>query len=173
MAEKSIGRADAPVTIIEYASLTCPHCAAFHNQTLPKIKRDYIDSGKVRLVYNDFPLGSLAMVAAMIARCSGEKNYFPMLGDLFGSQQSWSRSETPYEALAGIARLNGMSKDDIDDCIGDKKLFEAIQDRADKAGNDLGVRSTPTFFIEGTKVPGNLPYPDFQEILDKALAAGQ
>ncbi len=171
MAEKSIGRADAPVTIIEYASLTCPHCAAFHNETLPKIKKDYIDTGKVRLVYHDFPLGNLAMAAAMVARCSGEKNYFPMIGALFESQHSWARSDAPLEALAGIARLSGMSEDDVDDCIDDKALFKAIQTNAEQAGKSLGVKSTPTFFIEGTKVPGNLPYADFREVLDKALAA--
>ncbi len=173
MAEKSIGRADAPVTMIEYASLTCPHCAAFHTDTLPKIKKKYIDTGKVRLVYHDFPLGSLAMAAAMVARCSGEKNYFPMLGALFGSQDTWAHSNAPLEALAGIARLSGMSEDDVEDCIDDEALFEALQKNAEQAGNDLGIRSTPTFFIEGTKVPGNLPYEDFQEILDKALAAKQ
>jgi len=171
MAEKSIGRADAPVTMIEYASLTCSHCAAFHNETLPKIKKDYIDTGKVRLVYHDFPLGSLAMAAAMVARCSGEKNYFPMIDALFSSQQSWARSDTPLEALGGIARLSGMSEDDVADCIDDKALFKALQNFAELAGKNLGINSTPTFFIEGTKVPGNLPYKDFQDILDKALAA--
>lgn len=171
MAEKSIGRADAPVTMIEYASLTCSHCAAFHTETLPKIKKDYIDTGKVRLVYHDFPLGSLAMAAAMVARCSGEKNFFPMIGALFGSQQSWAHSNTPLEALGGIARLSGMSEDDVADCIDNKDLFEALQNNAEQAGKSLGIQSTPTFFVEGTKVPGNLPYQDFQDILDKALAA--
>jgi len=173
MAEKSIGRADAPVTIIEYASLTCSHCAAFHTDTLPLIKKNYIDTGKVRLVYNDFPLGSLAMAGAMVARCSGEKNFFPMINALFASQETWAASDAPLEALAGIARLIGMSEDDVADCIDDKNIFDAIKNRADQAGNDLGIRSTPTFFIEGTKVPGNLPYADFQKILDKALAKKQ
>ena len=173
MAEKSIGRADAPVTIIEYASLTCSHCAAFHTDTLPLIKKNYIDTGKVRLVYNDFPLGSLAMAGAMVARCSGEKNFFPMIDALFSSQKTWASSDTPLEALGGIARLIGMSEDDVDNCLDDKNIFNAIKDRAERAGNDLGIRSTPTFFIEGTKVPGNLPYKDFQQILDKALAKKQ
>lgn len=173
MAEKSIGRSDAPVTIIEYASLTCSHCAAFHTDTLPHIKKNYIDTGKVRLVYNDFPLGSLAMAAAMVARCSGEKNFFPMIDALFTSQKTWATSSAPLEALGGIARLSGMSEDDVADCLDDKDLFDAIKNRAEQAGADLGISSTPTFFIEGTKVPGNLPYEDFQEILDKALAKKQ
>ena len=173
MAEKSIGRADAPVTIIEYASLTCSHCAAFHTDTLPHIKKNYIDTGKVRLVYNDFPLGSLAMAAAMVARCSGEKNFFPMIDALFASQRTWATGDAPIEAIGGIARLIGMSEDDVADCLDDQNIFDAIKNRADHAGKSLGISSTPTFFVEGTKVPGNLPYKDFQKILDKALAKKQ
>ncbi len=173
MAEKSMGRADAPVTMIEYASLTCSHCAAFHNETLPEIKKNYIDTGKVRLVYHDFPLGQLAMAAAMVARCSGEKNFFPMIGALFSSQKSWAHSNTPLEALAGIARLSGMSEDDVDDCIDNEQLFGALKSRADQDGKRLGIQSTPTFFVEGTKVPGNLPYKDFKEVLDAAIAKKQ
>ena len=170
MAEKSIGRADAPVTIYEYASLTCPHCAAFHNETLPLIKKNYIDTGKVRLVYNDFPLDSLALAASMVARCSGQKNFFPMIDALFSSQQSWARSATPLEALGGIARLSGMTAKDVADCTNNQALFKAIRSGAEQAGKTLDFNSTPTFFVEGTKIPGNLPYKDFQDILDKALA---
>ncbi|NQV46553.1 MAG: DsbA family protein [Rhodospirillaceae bacterium] len=172
-AEMVIGSPDAPVTMIEYASLTCPHCAAFHTETLPKIKKAYVDTGKVRIIYRDFPLGSLAMGAAMLARCSGTKNYFTMLGALFASQATWARSETPLQALEGIARLSGMTVDDVDSCMNDKALFEHLKNVANEASNSLGVESTPTFFIEGTKVPGNMPFEDFQDILDKAIAKKQ
>ncbi len=173
MAEKSIGSADAPVTMIEYSSLTCPHCAAFHKDVLPSIKRDFIDTGKVRMVFWDFPLGNLAMAAAMIARCSGQKNYVPMIGALFESQGSWARSDTPFDAIAGIARLSGMSVDDVENCLDDEKLLKALQGKAKEASEMLGVDSTPTFFVEGVKVPGNLPYEDFKDILNKALAKKQ
>jgi protein-disulfide isomerase len=169
MAEKSIGSADAPVTMIEYASLTCSHCAAFHNETLPSIKRDYVDTGKVRIVFWDFPLGNLAMAAAMVARCSGE-SYIPMVGALYQSQESWSRSDTPFDAITGIARLSGMSIDDVEDCLDNEELLRALQAKAQEASQVLGVESTPTFFVGDVKIPGNLPYEDFQDILNKALA---
>ncbi len=173
MAEKSIGRADAPVTMIEYSSLTCPHCAAFHKDALPSIKRDFIDTGKVRIVFWDFPLGNLAMAAAMVARCSGQKNYIPMIDAFFQSQETWARSDTPFDAIAGIARLSGMTVDDLDNCLDDQALLNALSDKKNEAANILGVESTPTFFIEGVKIPGNLPYEDFKDILNKALAKKQ
>lgn len=172
MAEKSIGSADAPVTMIEYSSLTCSHCAAFHNETLPSIKRDYVETGKVRIVFWDFPLGNLAMAASMVARCSGD-NYIPMVNALFQSQQSWASSDTPFDAITGIARLSGMSIDDVEDCLDNEELLGALQAKAQEASKVLGVKSTPTFFVEGVKVPGNLPYEDFQDILNKALAKKQ
>jgi len=173
MAEKSIGRPDAPVTMIEYSSLTCSHCAAFHTDTLPSIKKDYIDTGKVRMVFWDFPLGNLAMAATMIARCSGQDNYVPMIDALFLSQKTWARSEAPFDAIAGIARLSGMSVADLENCLDDRDLLKALEAKARDASDNLGVQSTPTFFIEGLKVPGNLPYEDFQDLLDKALAKKQ
>lgn len=173
MADKFIGNPDAPVTMIEYSSLTCSHCAAFHTETLPKIKKDYVDTGKVRLLFKDFPLGNLAMAATMIARCSGQKNYVPMVNALFQSQKNWAHSDTPFDAIAGIARLSGMSIDDVENCLDNAELLKAIQAVATDASKNLGVDSTPTFFIEGVKVPGNLPYEDFQDLLDRALAKKQ
>ena len=170
MAEKTMGSADAPITMVEYSSLTCPHCAAFHTDVLPSIKKHYIDTGKLRMVFWDFPLGNLAMAASMVSRCSGD-SYVAMTGALFESQASWSHSDTPFDAIAGIARLSGMTIDDLDECLDNAELLKAIQAKAEHASKVLGVESTPTFFLEGTKVPGNLPFEDFKEILDKALAA--
>ena len=170
MAEKSIGNPNAPITMIEYSSLTCSHCAAFHTDTLPSIKKDYIDTGKLRLVFWDFPLGNLALAATMIARCSGQDNYVPMTSALFLSQETWVRSDAPFDAIAGIARLSGMSIDDIETCLDDSELLAAIQAKAKEAESLLGVKSTPTFFIEGEIVPGNLSYSEFKNLLDKALA---
>lgn len=173
MAEKSIGSPDAPVTMIEYSSLTCSHCANFHTDTLPGIKKNYVETGKVRIVFKDFPLGNLAMAATMIARCSGQDNYVPMTQALFESQKTWAQSDTPFDAIAGIARLSGMTIDDVEDCLDNGDLLKALQAVALDANKNLGVESTPTFFIEGLKVPGNLPYADFKDILDKALAKKQ
>ena len=173
MAEKSIGSPSAPITMVEYSSLTCSHCAAFHIDTLPSIKRDYIDTGKVRMVFWDFPLGNLALAATMIARCSGQDNYVPMTTALFLSQETWARSDAPFDAIAGVARLSGMSIDDIENCLDDRELLAAIEAKAKEAESLLGVKSTPTFFIEGQLVSGNLPYGDFKDLLDKALAKKQ
>lgn len=170
MAEKSIGDPNAPITMIEYSSLTCSHCATFHTEVLPSIKRDYIDTGKLRMVFWDFPLGNLAFAATMIARCSGQENYIPMTSALFESQKIWAYSDAPFDAIAGIARLSGMSVDDIESCLDDRELLKAIEAKAKEAETILGVKSTPTFFIEGQMVPGNLPYEDFKNILDEALA---
>ncbi|MBT3238581.1 MAG: DsbA family protein [Rhodospirillaceae bacterium] len=170
LAEMSIGSADAPVTLHEYASLTCSHCADFHTKTMPQIKKAYIDTGKVRLVFHDFPLGNLAMAGAMVARCSGKNNFFPMIGAMFTSQESWAHSDTPFEALVGIARLSGMSENDVDACLDNTALLAELQKRAKHANEVLGVQSTPTFFVEGKKIPGNMPFDDFKDVLDKALA---
>ena len=170
MSEKSIGDPNAPVTMIEYSSLTCSHCADFHIDTLPKIKKEYIDTGKVRMVFWDFPLGNLALAATMIARCSGHDNYIPMTSALYLSQKSWAQSDAPFDAIAGIARLSGMNIADIENCLNDQSLLAAIQAKAKEAENLLGVESTPTFFIDGKIVPGNLPYKNFKILLDKALA---
>lgn len=170
MAEKSIGSPNAPITMVEYSSLTCSHCAAFHTDTLPSIKRDYIDTGKLRMVFWDFPLGNLALAATMIARCSGQDNYVPITNALFLSQKTWANSDAPFDAIAGIARLSGMSINDIEKCLDDRELLAAIEAKAKEAESLLGVKSTPTFFIEGQMVPGNLPYEDFKDLLDKALA---
>lgn len=170
MAEKSIGSPDAPITMIEYSSLTCSHCAKFHTDVLPKIKRDYIDTGKLRMVFWDFPLGNLALAATMIARCSGQDNYVTLTSALFQSQKTWAYSDSPFDAIAGIARLSGMSVNDIKSCLDDRKLLAAIEAKAKDAERKLGVKSTPTFFIEGQMVPGNLSYEDFKDLFDKALA---
>jgi len=113
------------------------------------------------------------MAAAMVARCSGQKNYIPMIDAFFQSQETWARSNTPFDAIAGIARLSGMGVDDLENCLDNQDLLNALQAKAQEASQVLGVESTPTFFIEGVKVPGNLPYEDFKDILNKALAKKQ
>ena len=125
------------------------------------------------MVFWDFPLGNLALAAAMIARCSGQDNYLPMTSALFRSQKTWAYSDAPFDAISGIARLSGMSIDDIKNCLDDKELLAAIEAKAKEAEKHLGVKSTPTFFIDGQIVPGNLPYEDFKDLLDKALIKKQ
>jgi protein-disulfide isomerase len=169
VAEKVMGRDDAPVTMIEYSSLACSHCAAFHRDVLPKIKETYIGPGKVRLVYRDFPLGGVALAAAMVARCGGGEKYFGFIEVLFRSQAQWSRSDNPRRELARVARFGGLSQNDFDACLVNEPLMTNIREQAADAQQKFGIDSTPTFIIEGKKVTGALPFEDFRDIIEKAL----
>ena len=169
MADRVMGRADAPVTIIEYSSLTCPHCASFHKDTLPMIKKTYIDTGKVRLIYRDFPLGGMALAAAMMARCAGTKRYFGFIELMFRNQETWSKSENPRAELARIALFGGMGEKEFDACLKNQPLMDAIRSQAEAAGKKYGIDSTPTFMIEGTKVSGAYPFDHFKKIIDDVL----
>lgn len=172
LADKVMGRTDAPVTIIEYSSLTCPHCATFHLETLPKIDEAYIATGKVRLIYRDYPLDSLALAAAMVARCAGTRKYFGMLEILFRNQKTWARSSNPVEEIERMARFAGMSKADVGGCLNDAELMEEIQQRAKAAGKAYAFDSTPTFFIGGQRVSGAEAFEVFQGVIDTALGGG-
>jgi protein-disulfide isomerase len=169
MGEMSLGNDDAPVTMVEYSSLGCPHCAAFHRETLPKIKADYIDNGKLRLVYRDFPLGTPSLAAAMIARCAGRDRYFGFLEILFRSQAQWSQSNNPLEAIARVVRFGGMTEDDINACLKYQPLLESIRKGAETANEKLKINSTPSFIIGDEVISGSLPYEHFKNAIDKAL----
>ena len=167
--EMAIGEKDAPVTMVEYSSLGCPHCAAFHKNALPRIKKDYIDTGKVRLIYQDFPLGTPALAASMIARCAGPKKFFGFIEILFRSQAQWARSKTPLDALAKVARFGGLSKADVDACLKRQELLDHIRKGALVGQETYKINSTPSFVI-GTKIiSGNQPFEEFKKVLDKAL----
>ena len=169
MRDAVYGSPDAPLTVVEYASLGCPHCAAFHAETLPEMKKDYIDTGKVRLIYRDFPLGTPALAASMVARCAGPDRYLGMVDIFFKGQRSWSRAENPLEAIKQTARFGGMSSSDVDACLGNQQLLDAIQAVARNAQADHQINSTPSFVIGGKTYAGNLPYDDFKQIFDAAL----
>ena len=169
VAEMVMGRDDAPVTMVEYSSLACPHCAAFHREVLPRIKKDYIDTGKVRLVYRDFPLGGLALAAAMLARCGGRDRYFGFLEVLFRSQAQWSRSDNPRRELERVARFGGISQQDFEACLVKEPLMTNIREQAGDAKEKFGIDSTPTFIIDGEKILGARPFEDFRDAIEKAL----
>ena len=169
MKEMVLGNKDARVTVIEYASLGCPHCANFHSGTFVDVKRDYIDTGKIKFIYRDFPLGRPALAAAMIARCAGSAKYFGMVDIFFRSQQQWGRAENPLEALTKIARFGGMSEDDVSACLQNQELLEHIQTQAQKGSEEHKVNATPSFVIDGETISGGMPYEDFKKLLDDAL----
>ncbi|MDP6785529.1 MAG: DsbA family protein [Rhodospirillales bacterium] len=171
LARRVMGSADAPVTMEEFSSLTCPHCATFHREALPKIKKAYIDTGKVKLIYNDFltrPV-ALALAAAMLARCGKPERYFGFLEILFRGQQSWATSKDPRKELERVARFGGIGKAEFDACLNNEALLKGIQERVGEAQTRFGIESTPTFLIDGVKVTGPLPFEDFQTVIEEAL----
>ena len=141
------GDEKAPVTIIEYASMTCPHCADFHAQTYPELKKRYIDTGKVRFIFREFPLDQLALAGFLLARCVGPDKYFPMIDTLFQLQKEWV-VQKPLGPLLAIAKQAGMSEQQFNDCLQDKKLIDGLEDVRQRAMK-LNVQSTPSFFING------------------------
>ena len=167
-----LGDRDAPVTLIEFASLTCPHCASFHREILPQLKSEYIDTGKIRLVYRDFPTSpvELALAAAMLARCGGEDRFFGFIEVLYLSQERWSRSENPRRELEQIARMGGMSSADFNTCLDDQALLEKLQARTRRDQERYGIRSTPSFILDGRKLSRVETVEDFRDALDPALA---
>jgi protein-disulfide isomerase len=162
-----MGAANAPVTIIEYASLTCPHCARFHAETLPKLKSDYVDTGKVKFIFRDYPLDRIALAGAMIAQCSGPERYFTFLDVLFRQQATWTRGNEQ-EALASLrrlARLGGMSDTQIDDCLKNKTVQDSILATSVAGQQQFQVKSTPTLIINGERHAGALPFDELEKIL--------
>lgn len=172
LAERVLGDENAPLTIIEYSSLGCPHCMAFHRDTLPMIKKEFIDTGKVRLIYRDFPLGARAMAAAMVARCAPESRYFGMIELFFQKQQEWTRAEDALAAITNVAKFGGMSGDDVIQCMQNQALLDGIRGRAEAAQDDFEISATPSFLLggeDGEKIEGALAKEDFLDVIQKAL----
>ena len=160
-----LGQADAPVTIIEYASMTCSHCAAFHEETYPKLLKDYIETGKVRFVLREFPLDPLATAASMLARAAGDKRP-AMVSLLFAQQKNWAFVAKPLDALEQMVKQAGISTETFQKVLGDKELRQNVLTVRQRAAEKFGVDSTPTFFINGDRRNGEISVGD----LDKVLA---
>src|SRR5579875_2697932 len=151
--DMSLGDAKAPVTIIEYASMTCPHCAHFQETTFPELKKRYIDTGKVRYIFREFPLDNLAAAAFMLARCAGEldsSKYYAMIDTLFAQQRTWA-VEKPIPPLMTIAKQAGFTEKSFNECLANQKLLSGIEDVRQRAIKEFQVDSTPTFFINGKR----------------------
>jgi protein-disulfide isomerase len=165
-----LGKPEAPLTIIEYGSLTCPHCAEFDRVTLPKIKAAWIDTGKAKLIFRDFPLDQAALKAAMVAQCAPPERYYAFIDTLYQSQSTWAtRSSNLKAALGGIAKLGGLTDEQFSKCIEDPQLQQSITGAEVTAQNSYGVESTPTFFINGVKMDPNGAQPF--EVFDRLLTA--
>ena len=167
--EMIYGDPAAPLTIVEYASLTCNHCASFHNGVFPELKKNYIDTGKVRLVFRDFPLDGLAMAGAMLARCAPDSRGQAMINVMFRQQATWVMSERPIEPLTSYAKLAGMNEDDVNACLENENIMTAIREGQETASNLYKIGSTPTFFIDDVKVEGNRGYDFMAQIIEEKL----
>lgn len=171
------GKASAPIIIIEYASMTCNHCAAFHTQTFPELKTKYIDTGLVQLRLRPFPLDAYAMSAAMLVSCVApiQKQGFVHL--LFAQQQKWISAANIFGALQRLARQAGLSEEDVIACIQDESVLNNIRALQKQAVDELKVQSTPTFFINGTRLEGNHTFIAFEKniipLLPEVLPEGR
>ena len=152
--DRILGSAEAPITLSEYSSLTCPHCAAFHADALPRIKETWIADGRLRLVYRHFPLDGLALRAAAVANCIEGPRYFGFLDLLFKGQKQWAKSSDPLKALGQIARLAGLSQEKFEACANDEAELDRILERRQDGIQTYDVQSTPTLIVNGRKVNG-------------------
>ena len=166
--DRVLGKADAPITIIEYASLTCPHCAHFTVDVLPKLKAKWIDTGKAKLILRDFPLDEPALRAAMVARCAPADRFYPLIDTFFAQQEQWATSRDYRAALEKLVKLGGMSDKEFKACISDKKLEDQVAQSRLTASQQLGVDATPTFFINGKKFDGAPTVEAFDQALSGA-----
>lgn len=148
-----VGKADAPITIVEYASMTCGHCASFHNTYLPTIKQKYIDTGQAKLVIREFPLDNLAAAVSMLARCAPAEKAPEVIGKFFETQDTWANVRgSPLPALFKVAEPLGFAKEAFDKCLKDEKLLADVVAVGERARKSFGVNATPTFFINGKKL---------------------
>jgi protein-disulfide isomerase len=165
LGDEVLGAADAPVTIVEYASMTCPHCSHFHETTFPEMKKKYIDTGKIRFIFREFPLDPLAAAASMLARCAGKDKYFPLIETFFAQQKEWV-VQKPLQPMFAIARQAGFTQQTFDECLANQQMLNAIEESRTRAATKFNVNSTPTFFINGKIFRGALT----PEELDKQVA---
>jgi protein-disulfide isomerase len=168
--DRILGKADAPITIIEYASLTCPHCAHFEVDVLPKLQQKWIDTGKAKLVLRDFPLDALALAAAMVARCAPPEKFYPLVDTFFAQQEQWAAAHDPRAALEKLAKVAGIGDKQFKTCTEDKKLEDQVVQTRLTAAQQLGVNSTPSFFVNGQKFEGAPTFEAFDQLLSGVAA---
>lgn len=164
-----IGSADAPVTVVEYFSLTCGHCAQFHTETMPDIFSKYVETGKVRFVYRDFPLDNVALGAAMITQCLDDRLHYGFVQMLYKQQPQWTASENPIGAVAQMARIAGLSEDRARACLSDAQMRNDIVAGQNAASEEFQIGATPSFLIGGETIAGFLSLSDFEELIEPLL----
>lgn len=165
--EMALGPENAKVVVVEYASASCPHCANFYKETFPALKKDYIDTGKIRFIFREFPHNQPALAAFMLARCAPKDKYFPLIDMFFEQQDTWLAA--PLEGLQKIAQLAGFTKESFDACLKNQEVAKGIIAVRDKAEKDFGVDSIPTFFINGELLKGETSIEEFRKRIDPLL----
>ncbi|RUY27884.1 DsbA family protein [Mesorhizobium sp. M7A.F.Ca.CA.004.12.1.1] len=166
--DKQLGKDDAKVTIVEYASMTCPHCAHFAETTFPDLKTKYIDTGKARYILREFPFDPSAEAGFMLARCAKD-NYYPMVDVLFRQQANWAGVQNTKDALLQISKLAGFTQESFEACLTDQKLLDDVRSVQKRGANEFKVDSTPTFFINGKTYKGAMSIEEMSAIIDPLL----
>ncbi len=164
--DRIVGSPDAPITIVEYASLTCPHCASFHANTYPQLKKEWIDTGRAKLVFRHFPLDGIGLRAAAVSNCLEGDRHFGFIEVLMKSMQQWARSQDPTRALAQISALAGINQEQFEKCFNDEAEMDKILARRTEAANEYNVNSTPSFLVNGRLVTGAQSFEAFNRILE-------
>jgi protein-disulfide isomerase len=162
LGEMAMGDEKAPITVIEYASMTCPHCAHFSEATFPELKKRYIDTGKVRFLFREFPLDQLAAAGFILARCAGPDKYFPLIETLFAQQHDWV-VQKPLQPLLAIAKQAGLSQQAFEACLDNREMLEKLEKVRNDASDKFGVNSTPTFFVNGKRLAGALSIEEMEK----------
>ena len=169
LGEKALGDPDAPVTMIEYASMTCGHCATFHNEHWPEIRDNYVETGQVYFILREFPLDPLATAAFMLARCLEGEQYFSLVDALFARQDSWTRADNPEQALFQMARQAGFNEESFNACLTNQEILDGVNWVRERGAERFEVNSTPTFFINGEIYRGVISVDQFEDIVSEYL----
>jgi protein-disulfide isomerase len=171
LGDKPLGNTMAPVKIYEYASLTCGHCAAFHETGFKFLKEKYIDPGKVYFVLREFPLDPLAAAGFMLAHCGGDGKYHPLVDLLFARQQAWTRTDKPVDALLGLVKQAGFTQESFETCLKNQSIYDGVNAVRTRGTEKFKVDSTPTFFINGRRYTGALSPQELEQIIEPLLKA--
>jgi protein-disulfide isomerase len=167
LGERVLGKANAPVTVIEYVSLTCPHCANFQKNLFPRVKKEFIDTGKVRYIVREFPIGHTSGTAAIINRCAPEDKYFFLLNQFLTRQPEWVSQEVRPDAIYSVAKSSGMSRETFDKCLSNQTIIDGLTE-VKQRGRQFGVIGTPTFFINSRKAQGEVTYDEIKALIEQA-----
>jgi protein-disulfide isomerase len=167
-----IGKADAPVTIVEYASLTCPHCRKFHKEVYPDLKREYLDTGKVRLIWREFPIGKTSGMATITMRCAKPNKQVELINKFFDQQDSWVSQEVRLDPIFAVAKQVGMSRAEFDACRQNQSIIEALKAIKER-GRKLGIIGTPNFFVQEKRIKGTLTMADIHAMVDPLLQSAR